>query len=524
MRNIAVFCDGTNNLWGEGRDTNVVKLARLSLADHKQIVYYDPGVGSNDGLPLNDPIESLIYRFQRVLGFALARGIYGQIAEAYLFICTNFQPGDRIFLFGFSRGAFAARSVGGLINMFGLVPVSMTSLIPSMVQAYFSNPQRRRKGPSRDEIAADIRASFVPASRLPTVHFVGVWDTVESVGIASNLQISNNTSISGKRFAHVRHAVSLHECRQDYRPRLYAEQCDPHQTIEQRWFAGVHSDVGGSYAEAGLSNCALQWIARAAIRAGLRVDTRRLRECRGDPLAPAHDQTFDQPIWSLIGLAERDAPARHAVHPSALHRERTFAGLENPEASTIWKAIWRRRGFWGVMGLAGLFLLGIGLYESVLCARLEGGLSCNAYRLVAGLTGQWGDGFRALLERTDASNLGYMLAADTLFIPAFLVLLAYLSTHAQRRLYAWADTARRRRRVAQVGMLPLWYCPGFDLLENMSLLAWLATPGQASWLTDVLVWLVPWFGLAKFASLALLLGLVLASWVVGKPVSTSRIG
>lgn len=526
MRNLVVFCDGTNNLWGEGRDTNVVKLARVSQVCDAQLVYYDPGVGSNDGLPLLDPFEIVRYRINRVLGFAVARGIYPQIAEAYAFLCTHYRPGDRIFLFGFSRGAFAARSIGGLINTFGLVQPSMTPLIGRMVQLYFSAPGSAAPGkPAREQIVADIRASFVPPGRSPEVHFIGVWDTVESVGIASDLHIANSPSIRGKRFRHVRHAVALHECRQQYRPRLYAEDTDPHQTLEQRWFAGVHSDVGGSYPEAGLANCALQWVARAAIAQGLRVDTRRLREYRGDALGPAHDQSFRQPVWALAGLAERPAPPLRAVHPSARHRARVREQLRaDPELHVTWQALWRRRGFWIALALSALFMAMVGAVEAGMCPRVAGdGSQCESWRLISGTTGLFGDAYRRLFDGVDMTRLGWLLLGDALFLPAYVVLFAFLSAHAQRRLYAWARTPEQQRALGRLGMAPLWYVPGFDALENLSLAIGRADTVRPMLLADVFIWLAPWFGVMKFVALSLLAGLVVWSWIAGRPVSTSRL-
>lgn len=325
-RTLMLFLDGTGNMLGNNEDTNVVKLFRAvdKSAAARQIAYYDPGVGSANEFPAVGPLERRLRRAVQLIGLALGRGVFDNIAEAYRFLVENYQDGDRICIFGFSRGAFTARAVGGMINMYGLVHPAGLAILPSMVRSYFS-PQdaANRAGRGRAEFALDVATHF-SLGRRPLIHFVGVWDTVESVGLdlfGKGLKISNNPTIAEKRFVHIRHALALHETRHKYAPRNYsapgfdAEELK-HRTFDERWFRGNHSDVGGSYAEDGLSNITLAWMQAAAEDCGLRFTPAAAPPV--DSLQPVHDQTSLVPFWAWTGLGSRPRQAGEPLDPSAL--------------------------------------------------------------------------------------------------------------------------------------------------------------------------------------------------------------
>ena len=151
---------------------------------------------------------------------------------------------------------------------------------------------------------------------------VGPGSKVAVIGLGGlgSIKISNSTDFDCKRFAHVRHAMSLYESRSKYTPRRYE---DPHFTAEeqpwrsydQRWFRGVHSDVGGSYARDGLSNITLAWMVDEAAAHGLRVDKSRLQP--GDPLTAMHDQAYDCPYWVWTGLNARGRETSDFIDPTA---------------------------------------------------------------------------------------------------------------------------------------------------------------------------------------------------------------
>jgi uncharacterized protein (DUF2235 family) len=320
-RNLVLLFDGTGNILGNSQDTNVVKLLRLLRkvppyeAAREQIVYYDPGVGTANDFPPAGIAARTRGTLRQLMGLVLGQGAFENIAEAYTFLCGSWQPGDRIFLFGFSRGAFTARAVAGMANMYGLVQSTGLPLVRALVRTYFAEP-----GAGRDAFAADVIANF-SLGRTPLLHFTGVWDTVETIGLTGGVSITNSSRFEHKRFVHVRHALSLHETRIPYRPREYTapdfnarEQAL--RSFDQRWFRGVHSDIGGSYAEDGLSNITLNWMIRESRACGLEVADGAHRE---DPLQPLHDQALDSPFWVLAGLDARDRRNIAApIDPSAL--------------------------------------------------------------------------------------------------------------------------------------------------------------------------------------------------------------
>jgi uncharacterized protein (DUF2235 family) len=336
-RNLVLLFDGTGNILGNQADTNVVRLLRMlrkqppfEQAD-AQLVYYDPGVGTEaHDFPPDGIGAKLLGRLRQIEGLAFGRGAFENVAQAYEFLCREWREGDRIWLFGFSRGAFTARSVAGMVNMYGLVPAAGLPLVRTLVRTYYA-----RKSPLRDTFAADVLTHF-SLGRTPLVHFTGVWDTVETVGLARGVKITNSGRTAHKRFTHIRHALALHETRSKYAPREYeppgfTERELKVRSFGQRWFRGVHSDVGGSYAEAGLSNIALNWMVREARACGLEVDP-SIRHPE-DPAQAMHDQVLESPYWLLTGVDARDRSKIVAdIDPTALPIEAATPARRSPHA------------------------------------------------------------------------------------------------------------------------------------------------------------------------------------------------
>ncbi|MBJ7472970.1 MAG: DUF2235 domain-containing protein, partial [Solirubrobacteraceae bacterium] len=344
-RQIVVCCDGTSNTLSAGvRDTNVVRLVEM-LSDPVnrdgdgpvQLVYYDPGVGVPVGLPPTGVAGSIIEPARRTLGLALGRGIYENIAEAYLFLSREYgrhadegqTTADEIFIFGFSRGAFTARCVAGMVSLFGLVRAEHEHLLPTLLSVYFASPhpparvrlvssirgQVLGKSPAlvRQEIADQVRDLFTtPAGAGAHVHFLGVWDTVASVGVPGlRRKISSTNSLEGKRIMHVRHALSIDEHRHPFLPRYFSGPLSPGQTLGQRWFRGVHTDVGGGR-RTPMADEAFAWMVLEAQAQGLahtgQVDDRSVRVLKNWPIPERvlGDQLYVTPWWSLAGMAVRD--------------------------------------------------------------------------------------------------------------------------------------------------------------------------------------------------------------------------
>jgi uncharacterized protein (DUF2235 family) len=297
-RNIVVCCDGTGNQYGSA-NSNVVKLYwTLSLQD-QQIAYYHPGVGT---MGARSALSAAGKWWTTVRGLAFGYGFSDHIADVYSFLMGAFSPGDQIYIFGFSRGAYTARALCGLLHMCGLLTPGNEALIPYALRLYKSND------PCKFEIAAGFRTTFsVPCAP----YFLGLWDTVSSVG-----WILDPIHTKGGHLPYtatlpdvsiLRHAVSIDERRAFFRQNLIHEPALASQDVKQVWFAGVHSDVGGSYAEAesGLSKIALRWMLCEAESAGLCLDPQKVIDVLGgklpyvkpDPKGPMHRSL--EGVWWL---------------------------------------------------------------------------------------------------------------------------------------------------------------------------------------------------------------------------------
>ncbi len=273
MKNIACFSDGTWNEPG-GRKTNVLRLCEA--AKEKEVVLgikvqsckYDPGVGTGKGI-------------DKAIGGATGWGISRNIRDVYRHVAAEYQPGDSIFLFGFSRGAYTARSAAGMIRKCGVLKnaVDLRDDSPRLVQAF--DFYRGEIGPD-DPQAVQFR--LLNSHGETPIHFVGVWDTVGALGIPGTLghavsdwtRSFHDVQLSSK-VRHAYHAVALDERRLAFQPALWSHPRsktprEPGTSFEQRWFAGVHSDVGGGYPACGLSDQPLEWMAKMAEDHGLHVD------------------------------------------------------------------------------------------------------------------------------------------------------------------------------------------------------------------------------------------------------------
>lgn len=348
LRNIVIMFDGTGNILGNHQDTNVVKLMqRLEKSPSNrnssaQIVYYDPGVGTNNNFPAESIAGRVALTVKRIVGLAFGGGVFENIAEAYLFLINNYREGDRIFLFGFSRGAFTARALAGILNSYGIIRTSGIALIPSIVQNYFSG-EKHRTGLSKRSFAEEICTHFTLGQR-PLVHFVGVWDTVETIGSGffGGLKITNAPDLAAKRYRHVRHALALHESRCKYEPRTYEEPSftteeSKYRSFDQRWFRGVHSDIGGSYNRDGLSNITLNWMMEEAKNCGIRLDdSTKFSE---HPTSPMHDETYESPFWVWTGLSARPRNLTYNIDRSALPISQSSPAANIPRKNSFFPVL-----------------------------------------------------------------------------------------------------------------------------------------------------------------------------------------
>ncbi len=269
-KNIVICCDGTGNEFGEQK-SNVVKLYKMLVCNEAQIAYYHPGVGT---MGARNALTRIGKWWTRVVGLAFGYGVSDNVADAYQFLMKTFEPRDRIYVFGFSRGAYTARALCGMLHIVGLLTKGNEGLIPYAI--------RMIKQKHIDfVVAGDFKKTF---SRECKPHFVGVWDTVSSVGWVYNaVRFPFTTVTHNPDFQIVRHAMSIDEHRAFFRQNLFGTPNNPEQDVKEVWFAGVHSDVGGSYpeSESQLSKIALRWMVCEAELAELLVDSQRKSDILG---------------------------------------------------------------------------------------------------------------------------------------------------------------------------------------------------------------------------------------------------
>ena len=269
-KNIVICCDGTGNEFGDQK-SNVVKLYKMLVCNEAQIAYYHPGVGT---MGARNALSRIGKWWTRIIGLAFAYGISDNVADAYQFLMKTFEPGDQIYIFGFSRGAYTARALCGMLHIVGLLTKGNEGLIPYAIRII-------KQKHIDFGVAADFKKTF---SREAKPHFVGVWDTVSSLGWVYNaVRFPFTTVTRNPDFQIVRHAMSIDERRAFFRQNLFGAPNNPEQDVREVWFAGVHSDVGGSYpeSESQLSKIALRWMVCEAELAFLVVDPHRKADILG---------------------------------------------------------------------------------------------------------------------------------------------------------------------------------------------------------------------------------------------------
>ena len=256
MKRLVVCCDGTWNDADSTEDfTNVARMGRAvqpvdgrQAASVSQIVYYQSGVGSEGDVA------------SRVVAGGVGLGLSRNVRDAYAFLANNYCDGDELFLFGFSRGAYTARSIAGLIGWAGILHKRDMDDFALLWEGY-----RLRSNPGEP----DTRLSFPDRHDGVGIKVVGVWDTVGALGIPGHFDRLFTQFYQfldtdlGVHVENAFHALALDEHRADFAPTLWTRKPDAPsaQTLIQTWFAGAHSNVGGGYAEHGLSDVAFAWMA-----------------------------------------------------------------------------------------------------------------------------------------------------------------------------------------------------------------------------------------------------------------------
>ena len=293
-KNIVICCDGTSNDVASD-STNVLRLFRSLERSERQVAFYDSGVGT-----LADPtkVTRIGKYFSRMLDQGIGHSVRENACTAYRFLTRTYQPGDRIFLFGFSRGAYTVRALGGMIHFLGLVRPELEHLDRLAWAVYADDYDRLEK--KRFQSGDRFKSSFSIAETT-RIQFIGAWDTVSSFGSPWTPRMvphsANNPSVD-----HVRHAVSIDEHRAVFQPNLfYPHPPEQHLSFKQIWFAGSHGDVGGGFPEKdnGLAKYSLEWMYAEAEKCGCLFKESQKDEFLGrspkhpeiskaEPLAVAH--------------------------------------------------------------------------------------------------------------------------------------------------------------------------------------------------------------------------------------------
>ena len=325
-RNLVVCLDGTGNEVDAKDSTNVFKFVEiLDLSEAaQQLVYYDPGVGTFAAPAAWTPLEQ---KFSRLEGLALGHGLRQNLGEAYTWLMQTWQPGDVVYIFGFSRGAYTARALCGMLYRIGLLRPGSENLVPYAVKLYARKPGRdgnlkNAKGWDRmDRFAAGLSRPITGDSLAFPVHFLGIFDTVKA------------TRVLGRDFhwpytnqlpnvATVRHALSIDEKRRPYQPGLVPIDPSGKRSVTETWFAGVHTDVGGGFGDTPqLGKITMRWMVDGAVAAGLRVRKRRVDAryslTAADALSDVHKMGA---LWALALYKHRSIPPGAHVHASVRDR------------------------------------------------------------------------------------------------------------------------------------------------------------------------------------------------------------
>ena len=368
-----VFCfDGTSNTLDRPHPTNVAITAaavRNSSKKGPQIVYYDEGVGSGSWT-------------DKIAGGAVGKGLYERVIEAYKFLVFNHEPGDEIFIFGFSRGAYTARSFAGLVHHIGVVNSCYAEKI-HVAAALYQNRNPKAAIEELDDLTS-FRQEFVPdtcaniadrawrqanvegfdeALPLVQIKYIGVWDTVKTIGDPMLGDRDGDGEYDAAEFhdhhlypevESARHAIAIDERRKKFNVtpwenvdalnrNLGIALDDPDRPYQQLWFPGGHGSVGGGGDIRGLSDEGLEWILEGAKRKGLAFDTSgysKIWGIRPDVLAPLENSSGKK-SWAPAEVIMRNLPKMDRDGPKAIHEVSTSAIVRWAAPATADRALYR---------------------------------------------------------------------------------------------------------------------------------------------------------------------------------------
>jgi uncharacterized protein (DUF2235 family) len=321
-KNIIILSDGTGQEGGVGVNSNIYRIFNI-IEDRtdEQIVYYDPGLGTN---------------YSKWLGLISGYGISKNIKDCYRFLFENFESGDQIFLLGFSRGAATVRSLSAFIHHFGILPKSRPDLIKKAYQIYRTDDERLKERAGK----------FIDKHHTmwAKVKFLGCFDTVAALGVpfqgisAILDQIPyfqhdfHNFKLS-ESVENAYQALAIDDQRKTFHPILWDAQKRSDQYIRQVWFPGMHTDVGGGYLEHALSDIPLLWMLDMAASKGLLIHNPERVALNPDANGFMHDSRGKW--WQKLYRKERrswpeDRPDKPVIHQSVLNRSKNTDNETHP--------------------------------------------------------------------------------------------------------------------------------------------------------------------------------------------------
>jgi len=323
-KRIIICCDGTWNSPGSLNDksiTNVIKVLRSieprdMATNTEQVVYYHRGLGTGTN------------KVGKFIEGATGKGIKRNIEDCYRFLANNYVDGDQIFMFGFSRGAFTARSLCGLLSCIGLLDKEQLDLFPRAYKHYRTPLGKRSDGDWVNKLNLNR----------PHIHFLGVWDTVGALGaptpilgaITRKLWVGFNDATISDEIGYAYQAMAIDEKRKIFAPAMWTKQGMQHD-VKQVWFAGVHSDVGGGYPEdMGLSDEALMWLVNRAKACGLTFNQRYLdnaKKIQPNAEGKLHD-SFSMPYKLMQLFKPFHRPMSQADYRGEMLDESVLARLD----------------------------------------------------------------------------------------------------------------------------------------------------------------------------------------------------
>lgn len=319
-KRLAVFFDGTWNTPESGTNVSTVheRIAGHGSDGLEQRRYYHAGVGTS--------------WHGKLIGGAFGYGLSENIRTGYTWLSQNFAPGDEIFVFGFSRGAYTARSLVGLVRKCGVLKSPTDELVQQAYEIY-----RERNDTADGPEAVAFRAAHSHETR---VRFVGVWDTVGSLGIPmTGLKLApfrsyykfHDTALS-KIVDYAYHALAIDEYREDYAPTLWTETKPENLEVEQRWFIGAHCNVGGGYKNDPLCRVPARWLQDRAAAAGLAMNS--LIALDGSEWKTDPRNSFKEFMWGLYKavkgkpfIRKVDGTVKGWIDPTVWERKRA-TGLQ----------------------------------------------------------------------------------------------------------------------------------------------------------------------------------------------------